>query len=67
MKALFSLRSILQFVVFIALIVVVKLIASAMGYDISGVLGVIIALAGSTLVWWTLEAAKKHKPGDSDA
>ena len=46
MKALFSLRSLLQF----AVLVMVHLITGAMGYDISGILGRINVLGDSTLV-----------------
>ncbi len=61
MKALFSLRFILQAVVLIVVMVAIHVIASEMGYDISGVLGLLTALGGGTLVWWTLEAAKPGK------
>ena len=61
MKALFSLRFILQAVVFIVVMTAIHVIAGAMGYDISGVLGVTTALGGGTLVWWTLEAAKNDR------
>ena len=67
MRALLSKRSLLQFLIFIVLVVVVKMIAGALGYDISGVLSLIIALGGSTLVWWTIEASKQNKADGSDA
>jgi hypothetical protein len=67
MKALFSKRSLLQFLIFIVLVVVINMIAGALGYDISGVMGLLTALGGGTLVWWTLEAAKKSKIDDTDA
>ena len=67
MKALFSLRFILQAVVFIVAMTAIHVIASAMGYDISGVLGLLTSLGGGTLVWWTLEAAKANKPDDEEA